>query len=121
MCVCVREKERERETEAFHGKQLWKGNIKFYFFSKCGRVILVISIATERHVGEASSCGNLLEMSDNLAVRSLCPMSEHFRVRSLGRMSGHCKAEACFRWVTVAERFSLRVKSQMDLSVSQQV
>ena len=31
MCVCVREKERERETEAFHGKQLWKGNIKFYF------------------------------------------------------------------------------------------
>ena len=45
-------------------------------------------------LGKASSCENLFEMSENLAVRSL------------GRMSGHCKAEACFGWVTVAVRFS---------------
>ena len=64
-------------------------------------------------LGKASSCGNLFEISENLAVRSLGEMSGHFRVRSLGRMSGHCKAEACFGWVTVAVRFSERLNCRM--------
>ena len=51
--------------------------LSFHFFSICGRGTLDISMATERHVREVSRSGNLLEMSENLAVRSLCPMSDH--------------------------------------------
>ena len=39
--------------EAFHREQLREGNVELsFFFSKCGRGILDISMATDRHVGE---------------------------------------------------------------------
>ena len=45
--------EREKEIEALHREQLWEGNVKLsFFFSKCGRGILDISMARERYVGE---------------------------------------------------------------------
>ena len=43
--------EREKEIEVLHREQLWEGNVKLsFFFSKCGRGILDISMARERYV-----------------------------------------------------------------------
>ena len=89
--------------------------LRFHFFSQSVEEAFSIFPWQERGtLGKASSCGNLFEMSENLAVRSLGSMSGHFRVRSLGRMSGHCKAEACFRWVTVAVRFFRMIELSDD-------
>ena len=72
--------------------------LSFHFFSQSVEEAFSIFPWQQRGMlGKASSCGNLFEMSENRAVRSLGPMSGHFRVRSLGRMSGHCKAESCMR------------------------
>ena len=93
--------------------------LSFHFFSQSVEEAFSIFPWQQRGtLGKASSCGNLFEMSENLAVRSLGPMSGHFRVRSLGRMSGHCKAEACFGWVTVAVRFSERLNCRMIVRIA---
>ena len=45
--------EREEKIEALHREQLWEGDVKLsFFFLKCRRGILDISMATERYVGE---------------------------------------------------------------------
>ena len=72
-----------KEIDALHREQLWEGNVKLLFFSQSVEEAFSIFQGQQRGTfGKASSCGNLFEMSENLAVRSLCPMSGHFRVRS---------------------------------------
>ena len=61
--------------ESSYGKIM----ISFHFFLKVGEEAFSIFPWQQRGTLEkASSCGNLFEISENLAVRSLCSMSGHF-------------------------------------------
>ena len=62
-------------TESSYGKVM----LSFHFYSQSVKEAFSIFPWQQKGtLGKASSCGNLFEMSENLAVRSLCRMSGHF-------------------------------------------